>query len=113
VVKEFRGPAISKAMDEAQRLGLNETVAAAGAPALAKTPVKTGTAQGSIRFEPAQRIGSMWIASFGSYNVIYFIWLEIGARGRPGIRMLQMAADEHFPTLRRRIQAHAKRLGAI
>lgn len=66
---------------------------------------RTGTAEGSIRMEPATRAGSgRWRGAFGSFDVDYFLWLEIGARGRPGDHTLQRAADVEFRHLGARLR---------
>jgi hypothetical protein len=107
-VDEWNGDAISADYDQAARRGLEATAADMVAPAQARTPRVTGTAQGSVRFEPAVKRGSKWVVLFGSFNVAYYIWLEIGARGRAGGRMLQSAMDEHWGELVANIKRFAK-----
>lgn len=87
---------------------IDRTTAAAVAPAKDETPVRTGTARGSIRYTPAVRTGNTFVGEFGSYNVDYFIWLEIGARGREGRHMLRRAADQTFPQFNNNLQAEYK-----
>lgn len=91
----------------------------------------TTHAEGSIRMEPAVVHGDIITGYFGSYNVDYFIWLEIGhhvlsmrgfdkhgrgspeaAFGRfiPGDYTLRRAADAEFPSLGRRL---AQRIGGL
>ena len=88
---------------------MDDTTAAASIQAKGDHPGwhnRTGTAEGSIRGEPARRFGpTLWRALFGSFDVNYFLWLEIGARGRAGDRTLQRAADREFPRLGQRIRA--------
>lgn len=88
---------------------------------------RTGTAEGSIRMEPAERRGALrWRGRFGSFDVDYFIFLELGAhyasaRGfqhdttdfsnvfvgfRSGDHTLRRAADAEFPTLGARLRRH-------
>lgn len=87
---------------------IDDTTAAAAIYAKQNHPGwrnRTGTAEGSIRFDPAQRVApNRWRGLFGSFGVIYFIWLEIGARGRTGDRTLQRAADVEFPSFPRRLR---------
>ena len=56
-------------------------------------------------FEPARVFGERVLGRWGSFNVNYFIFLEIGARGRPGNFMLRRAADQEYPKLPERIKA--------
>jgi hypothetical protein len=97
--KEFvwKGNARRADIEDAIRKGIDMTTSAAVVPAKRETPVRTGIAQGSVRSEPARKEGARWVGRFGSWNVAYFIWLEIGARGRPGRHMLRRAADAEFP----------------
>jgi hypothetical protein len=97
---------------ESQLLGvvpkaMDDTTAAAAIRAKQSHPGwknVTGTAEGSIRGDPAKRFSSGWRALFGSFDVAYFIWLEIGARGRAGDHTIRRAADIEFPSLGRRIR---------
>lgn len=67
--------------------------------------MRTSTALGSIMFEPARVLGERVVGRRGSFDVAYFIFLEIGARGRPGNFMLRRAADQEYPKLAERIKA--------
>lgn len=90
----WNGDRIKRNVSDAIRLGTSATAAACVAPAQAETPVDTGTARSSVSFREAQRQDTRWVAEFGSYNVAYYIWLEIGARGRAGGYMLRRAVDQ-------------------
>lgn len=105
---DWNGDAIRKRIDEAVRKGIDQTTAATVAPAKANTPVRTGRAQGSIQFRPAERRGNRWVGLVGSFNVNYFIWLEIGTRHRKGRHMLRRAADQEFPKLGERIKQNLR-----
>lgn len=102
---EWHGDEIKTKYDNAARLGLEATAAAMVAPAMAETPVKTGTARGSISFRPATRNGKGWRVLFGSFNVNYFIWLEIGHHSYQGRRMLANAVAQEWPNLAQRISS--------
>lgn len=104
----WKGTARLDDAKEAVRKGIDLTTAAAVAPAKRETPVLTGIAQGSVRMEPAKQEGRRIVGRFGSWNVAYYIWLEIGARGRAGRQMLRRAADAEFPNLFRNIQKALK-----
>lgn len=92
-------------LDRAIEKGMNATLADAVDTAMPLTPVDTGTAQGSIRFEPVKWQGSRLVGEFGSYNVDYFLWLEIGTRYMTGRHILRRAADLEFPKLGDNIKA--------
>ncbi len=107
---EWNGPEIDRKYKEAARIGIDMTTASCVAPAKTNTPVVTGTAQGSIQFRPARirrdRVSGLW----GSFRVNYFIFLEIGARGRTGHLMLRRAADMMYPSLTANIRSARRRL---
>jgi hypothetical protein len=101
-------PRLTHRIEAAIPRAIDDTTAAAAIYAKQNHPGwnnRTGTAEGSIRFEPARKLATgKYRGSFGSYDVNYFIYLELGARGRPGDRTLQRAADVEFPTLGRRLR---------
>lgn len=113
---EWKGPNVRRDLDRAIADGMNDTTAAAAIRAKGNHPGwnnVTGVAEGSIRGDPARKTGRGWHALFGSFDVDYFIWLEIGARGRSGDRTIRRAADIEFPKLPDRIATHARRHGAV
>lgn len=90
---------------------INDTTAAAAI--YAKTNHgwrnRTGTLEGSIRFESARRVSaSRWSGSFGSYDVVYAIYLELGTRYIAAYHYLRNAADATFPTLGARLKARMR-----
>ena len=99
----WRGKQIGVKMLVASRRGIDVTLASCIAPAKRNTPVVTATAQGSIQFRPAIISGKVVTGRWGSFQVDYFICLEIGARGQPGHFMLRQSADENYPNLPRNI----------
>lgn len=90
---------------------IDDTTAAAAIQAKSSHPNwqnRTGAAEGSIRMEPAVQVSpTRYRGRFGSFDVDYFIWLEIGANGHPGDFTLRRAADAIFPTLGARLAAVA------
>ena len=87
------------ALDSALTAGLVKIGAAAQGYAKALTPVRTGTLRNSIgvevkKDEKAAYIGTM---AGGFPGSPYGKYVELGARGRPGVHMLQRAASEHGP----------------
>lgn len=92
----WNGDDISKRVLNAMRRAADESMAAAIPVAKARTPVVTGTAQGSIRLEPARIFRDEVRGRWGSFDVNYFIFLETGARGRPGLNMLRGAQAQEM-----------------
>lgn len=85
------------ALDSALTAGLVKVGAAAQGYAKDLTPVRTGTLRDSIgvevkKDEKAAYIGTV-IDKFPEKP--YGKYVELGARGRPGVHMLQRAATEH------------------
>ena len=88
---------VLKALDGALETGIVKIGAAAQGYAKDNTPVRTGTLRDSIGVEvkpdeKAAYIGTM-IDKFPGKP--YGQYVELGARGRPGVHMLQRAASEH------------------
>ena len=88
---------VLEAVDSAITAGLVEIGATAQGYAKDLTPVRTGTLRDSIgvevkKDEKAAYIGTM-IDKFPDKP--YGQYVEIGARGRPGVHMLKRAATEH------------------
>lgn len=69
---------------------------------------RTGTAEGSIRMEPARQIGpAHYRGLFGSFDVNYFIFLELGTRFIGADHTLRRAADAEFPKIGARLRGAA------
>ena len=90
-------PQVLDAIENAVQAGLVKIGAAAQGYAADNTPVRTGTLRGSIGVEvkideQAAYIGTM-VDKFPKKP--YGKYVELGARGRPGVHMLQRAASEH------------------
>ena len=88
---------VLRALDGALETGLAKIGAAAQGYAKDNTPVRTGTLRDSIGVEvkpdeKAAYIGTM-IDKFPGKP--YGQYVELGARGRSGVHMLQRAATEH------------------
>lgn len=94
---------VIKALDGALETGLVKIGAAAQGYAKDNTPVRTGTLRDSIgvevkKDEKAAYIGTM-IDKFPKKP--YGQYVELGARGRPGVHMLKRAATEHTDEYKR------------
>ena len=89
----WKGPTVLNKTRKAQIGGVNEIATLSATGAAKNTPVRTGTAQGSVRAEQARAQGKRVSALWGSFDVDYYIWLEL--RGN----MLRNAADQYYPKL--------------
>ena len=98
------------AVDSAITAGLVEIGATAQSYAKDLTPVRTGTLRYSIgvevkKDEKAAYIGTM-IDKF--HDKPYGKYVELGARGRKGVHMLQRAASEHADEYKRLMEDSMK-----
>lgn len=101
---------VLRALDGALETGLVKIGAAAQGYAKDNTPVRTGTLRDSIGVEvksdeKAAYIGTM-IDKFPDKP--YGQYVELGARGRPGVHMLQRAASGHTDEYKRLIEDSMK-----
>ena len=104
---DWRGKAVKAAVLEAARKGIDETMGECVVDAQADTPVDTGAARRSVAPQsPATVYGSRVVGLWGSKDVEYFIWLEIGTSTRGGHHMLTNAADREYPHLAARIKGN-------
>lgn len=108
--KSFRDQ-VDRRIEAALIRASNKANGKAVALAKPRTPVRTGTAQGSITFKPAEAQGSKIVSEFGSYNVDYFIWLEIGTRRRAALHILATSANEAYADLEATIREELKAAG--
>ena len=106
---DWKGDQIKKRLLNAARQGIDETMADCVVEAMKNTPVDTTTLQGSEEFEKAVIRGDVVSGRWGSYDVEYAFYVEVGARGRPGENMLRDAADKEYPKLKKRIAERFKR----
>ena len=85
------------AVDRAITAGLVEIGATAQGYAKDLTPVRTGTLRDSIGVEVKKDEKAAYIGTMeGRFpDKPYGKYVELGARGRPGVHMLQRAASEH------------------
>lgn len=91
-------------VDDAARLAIDETTARAVPIAKGhhRWRNRTGFAEGSIQMRQAERTGRGWVGQFGSWNVRYFLQLEIRDK------TLRRAADLEWPKLAERIRSRLK-----
>lgn len=88
---------------EATALAIDQTTAACVMQAKTNHPWQnqTGTLEGSIEMRPAETDGTMVRGTWGSFSVIYAIYLEL-----KGWAYLRPAADAEYPKLVDRIKAN-------
>ena len=77
------------ALERAKKRGLEAIGLTAEGYAKKDTPVDTGRLRNSISHATDDE------AAYIGTNVEYAPYVELGARGRPGVHMLQRAASEH------------------
>ena len=77
------------ALEKAKKRGLEAIGLTAEGYAKRETPVRTGRLRNSISHATDDE------AAYIGTNVEYAPYVELGARGRPGVHMLQRAATEH------------------
>ena len=107
---DWKGPGVKRSVLEATRMGIDETMTQAVAAAKPKYyhghGLVTGVLQGSIRAEPAQIRGDKVSGRWGSFDVRYALFVEIGRKGRAGQKQLRTAADQTYPNLEGNIRKH-------
>lgn len=86
--------------------GVDDTLAECAGEVKDNTKIRTSVLQGSMRFEPAKRQGNKVSGRWGSFDVNYALWVEIGSQGRPGGYMLTRTADAVYPKLAGNIKRH-------
>lgn len=88
---------VLSALDGALEKGLVKIGAAAQGYAKDNTPVRTGTLRDSIGVEVKSDEKAAYIGTMeGRFpGKPYGKYVELGARGRPGVHMLQRAGSEH------------------
>ena len=99
---EWNGDAIVNQYRQAQVDGVNEIAVQCAVNAAQNTPVVTGLAQGSVKALPAQVRGTEVFTIWGSFDVNYYIYLELRKN------MLRNAADEFYGQLPKAIRKYAK-----
>ena len=106
---DWKGNEVKRRILQAARRGIDETMGACVEDAQPNTPVVTGNLRRSIKIqELAQQRGDTVSGLWGSADVNYALWVETGARGRPGVNMLRGAASKEYPKLSGRIRDNLK-----
>ena len=101
---------VLKALDGALETGLVKIGAAAQGYAKDNTPVRTGTLRDSIGVEVKSDGKAAYIGTTVDKfpDKPYGQYVELGARGRAGVHMLQRAAAEHTDEYKRLMEDSMK-----
>lgn len=100
----WRGHEIAARMDAAERVGINQTMARCVVMAKGLVRVDTSTLQGSLKIEDARKTSEGNMGQWGSFDVNYALWQEIGTSKMVGKPYLRPAADFEYGLLGSRIQ---------
>ena len=98
--------------ERAIREGIDEVTSACVRSAIPLAPIKTGALRGSIRMIPAREVRTGVIAGlWGSFNINYAIFQELGTIYMSGKRFLRRAANRHYGQLRAAIGRRLAKIG--
>lgn len=101
----WRGAAVRAAVEAAAIAAINETMGECVTMAKVLVRKKTTNLQGSLRLEPASRRGTSIVGTWGSFDVNYALWQEIGTSRMSAQPYLRPSGDTHYPKLSGRIKA--------
>lgn len=102
----WKGDEVFKRVQEACAEGIEITMAECvkEAKQRPRMPFLTGALQGSIAMRSPKVTKQKVEGKWGSFDVNYAFFQEVGFRGRPGRRFLRDAADQEYPKLAGRIK---------
>lgn len=105
-------PVLQERLNNAILAGIDDTTAAAAISAKQNHPTwknVTGTLEGSIRMDTAEQVApGRFRGRFGSFDVFYAIYQELGTRYIAAGHFLRNAADLEFPKIGARIRRHLR-----
>lgn len=103
---DWKGPQVKKHVEESAIFGINATMAACLIVAKDRVAVLTSTLQGSLRVvDFARFVSGIARGRWGSADVNYALWQEIGTSTQPGTPYLRPAADQEYSKLWQRIKS--------
>lgn len=108
---DWRGEIIVSKYQAATIIAVNQTMGEAVAVARRMVRVKTSTLQGSIRMKSAVKKRGGVSGEWGSFDVNYALWQEIGTKVMQGKPYLRPAADFQYRFLGRRIRTANAAMG--
>ena len=100
---EWRGAQVLDKLLKAVKDGIDETMAECVTEAVRIVPVDTTTLQGSLRVEPAEISRNEVVGEWGSFDVDYAIYVELGTYKMRAQPYLRPSADREYPHLKGRI----------
>lgn len=101
-ITAWHGEGLKQRAQKAAQAATDASIAEAVRTAQSAAPVLTGALRASIQPEPVRAQGDQVTGGFGS-GLRYALFVEIGARGKPGVYFLRRGADSAFSN-------HAERL---
>jgi len=101
---KWEGPALAKRVRKAEMIGVNQTMARCVTMAKGLVRVDTSALQGSLRMEPAVPFGGGVRGRWGSFDINYALWQEIGTSKMSAKPYLRPSADFEYGLLGARIR---------
>lgn len=95
----WNGDELKKKKDKAVEWAMKTIMADCIRDAKADVPVKTATLQGSIQMRNPEKVEGKWVGLWGSWNVLYAVFQELGTIFMKGKFFLRRAADKNYPRL--------------
>ena len=90
---------IKKKTLDATRLAMDRVMAKCVQESKIMVPVRTATLQGSIRMNPTKVESGDLVGRWGSYNVKYAVFIELGTIHMDAQPYLRPSADKNYPSL--------------
>lgn len=112
----WRGKQVDDLVVKATKFGVNKVMENASIHARNNHPWvnRSGILEGSIRpIVRAREQGNRIIGLWGSADVRYAIFLEVGTMFHQAFPYLRPAADAHYPTLKRLIREAYRRFSVV
>lgn len=109
----WRGKQIEKLVDQAAMFGIDKTMSRASIHSKNNHPWRNRTTilEGSIRpVIDARKQGDRIVGVWGSVDVNYAIFLELGTSRMPAFPYLRPAADAEYPDLPKHIRSAYKKM---
>ena len=95
----WKGKEVAEKTIEDTRKAMDRVMAKCVLDAKADVRVVTATLQGSIRMQPTKMEGDVLVGRWGSHNVVYAVFVELGTIHMEAQPYLRPAADRNYPNL--------------
>lgn len=112
-VTKWNGRKLAAKARAAQMIGIDQTMARCVIMAKTLVRIKTATLQGSLRFEPARPSAGGVRGRWGSFDVNYALWQEIGTSKMSAKPYLRPAGDFEYGLLGVRIRRAFAGMAAV